>query len=141
MADEPIDPRRANIAMGLAVTRWKKLPDDSIAAKLDDPQEWVQEAALMNHFLPAHLTPLGYSFIVVTPNEFSVGIKTVRQYAGLIYKHMVPISVAIDVHDIAKGREFDEAANVHKDRTVSELTEMARHFMTTTSPLRPFGGE
>ncbi len=141
MPEDPIDPKRANIAMGLAVTRWRKLPDDSVADKLDDAQEWVQEAALMNHFLPVHLGPRGYSFIVVTPNEFSVGIKNVRQYAGLIYKHMVPITVPLDVHVVAETREFLDAGRSHKNLTPSELIEGAGDFITTTSPLRLFGVE
>jgi hypothetical protein len=141
MADEPIDPKRANIAMGLAVTRWKKLPDDSIAEKLDDPQEWVQEAALMNHFLPAHVMPLGFSFAVVLPNEFSVGIKTVRQYAGLIYKHMVPITATVHVHELAATPAFEEAAHALKGASASELAEMAGDFVTTRSAMRLFGGK
>lgn len=140
MADQ-IDPRRANIAMGLAVSRWRKVPDDSIAASLDNPQEWVQEAALMNRFLPAHLTPVGFSFIVVTPNEFSVGITKVRQYAGLIYKHMVPVAQIAEVVELAAGRSFDDAAKRHAGMDRNALTAMAGQFFTTTSPLRSFGGE
>lgn len=141
MADESIDPRRANIAMGLAVTRWRRLPDDSIAQKLDDPQEWLQEAALMNHFLPAHLSRLGFLFVAVTANEFSVGIARVRQYAGLIYKHMTPITATLDIHEVASGQEFEEAAHLQSKRSPSELADMAGEFVTNVSNLRIFGGE
>ncbi|MEO8035722.1 MAG: hypothetical protein ABI837_14900 [Acidobacteriota bacterium] len=134
MADDPIDPRQANIAMGLAVTRWRKLPDDPIGAKLDDPQEWVQEAALMNHFLPAHLAPLGYSFVAVMPNEFSVGITKVRQYAGLIYKHMIPVPVALSVHDLAESGAFKKAAEEHAGHSQSDLSTLAGNFVTFVGP-------
>jgi len=133
MADA-IDPKRANIALGLAVARWKKLPDDSIAASLDDPSEWLQEATLMNHFLPAHLAQAGYSFIAVIPNEFSVGIKTVRQYAGLIYKHMVPMAALAGVAhastlDIAEHATFKEAARLHGDSTRDTLASRSAKFL------------
>jgi hypothetical protein len=141
MPDNPIDPKRANIAMGLAVTRWKKFPDDPIAQKLDDPQEWVQEATLMNHYLPAHVMPLGFSFAVVLPNEFSVGITTVRQYAGLIYKHMVPITATLHVHDLAKTAEFAKAAESLSGPAGQKLTAMAGAFVTSQSALDVGGGQ
>ena len=141
MADEPIDPKRANIAMGLAVTRWRRMPDDPIDHKLDNPQEWLQEAALMNHFMPSHLTPLGYSFVAVTPADFAVGITTVRLYAGLIYKHMTPIAPPMDIHAVASGTAFDQAALTHGDRSTSELSNLSGDFVSQRSVAGAMGGK
>jgi hypothetical protein len=132
-----IDPRRANVALGLAVARWKKLPNDSIEASLDNPSEWLQESALMNHFLPARLAKAGFSFIAVIPNEFSVGIKTVRQYAGLIYKHMIPVEVVAEIAraglaDITEDNAFHDSArfeNISRD----QLRSLSAKFVTASS--------
>jgi hypothetical protein len=141
MPDEPIDPKQANIAMGLAVTRWRKLPDDPIGHKLDNPQEWLQEAALMNHFMPSHLTPLGYSFVAVAPTDFAVGITTVRLYAGLIYKHMTPISPPMDIHAMTSDAAFNQAAMTHAGRSASELSSLSGDFVSQRPALGLFGGE
>ena len=135
-----IDPRRANIAMRAAVSRWKKFPDDSIQSDLDQPGEWVTEASLMNKFLPPPMAKLGFGWMVVMPNEFSVGIKLVRGYAGLIYKHMVPqpaVTAFGTVQAAALGEQdsFTKSAEQFKELTSDDLTSMAAAFFTVTSEI------
>jgi hypothetical protein len=132
-----IDPKRAQIAMSLAVARWKKGPDDSIEQSLDDPGEWVTESAIMNHFIPLHLNGTGFTFMGVIPNEFSVGIKLVRQYAGLIYKHLVRVeafTAGPSAIEISGHSTFQEAARSH-DFSREVLRERGDQFFTSNSSL------
>ena len=127
-----IDQAAANIAMRTAIARWRKYPDDSIAASLDGPAEWVQEASLMNQYLPPWMQKAGYSFLAVQPVEFQVGIKLVRNYAGLVYRHMVALHPAasdpnlqLDLfdHDQTKGIA-DQHAALHPDEVTGLTAEM-----------------
>jgi len=136
MADE-LDPRRAQIAMSLAVSRWKKGPDESIEQSLNDPSEWVAESAIMNHFIPLHLKDTGFSFAGVVPNEFSVGIKLVRNYAGLIYKHLVQVSALAagpSVKEISDHAAFQEVARAH-NFSPEMLRQRGVQFFTANSTL------
>ena len=128
-----IDPRAANVAMHLAVARWKRFPDDSIAASLDEPAEWVQEASIMNQYLPAYTNSAGYSFISVHPQEFQVGITLVRNYAGLIYRHMVALqpfvgNPMLHVNLFDAGAPGEKVAADHSKIKPSELAARTNDF-------------
>jgi hypothetical protein len=84
-----IDPIAARIAMQAAVSRWKRFPDDPIEKQLDEADECVQEASLMNKFLPPFMAQRQFAWkFIVAQDIFRAGIKTVRMYAGLVYLHM-----------------------------------------------------
>ena len=88
-----IDPETARVAVRLAVIRWNRPMDAPIRQRLDEPDECVREANAMNTFLPRHLQPEGYGWRTVTASEiFAAQIATVRQYAGMIYVHMVRLA-------------------------------------------------
>ena len=97
----PIDPNAARIAMQAAVSRWKRFPDDSIAKQLDEADECVQEASLMNKFLPPFLAQRNFAWkFIVAQDIFRAGIKTVRNYAGLVLLHMSPANTETAVPQI-----------------------------------------
>lgn len=104
-----IDPNAARIAMQAAVSRWKRFPDDSIAKQLDEADECVQEAALMNKFLPPFLAQRSFAWkFIIAQDIFRAGVKTVRNYAGLVLLHMSPASTetavpVIDANALSGG--------------------------------------
>jgi len=88
-----IDPKAARVAMQAAVSRWKRFPDDPIGKQLDEADECVQEASLMNKFLPPFMAQRQFAWkFIIAQDIFRAGIKTVRMYAGLVYLHMSPAS-------------------------------------------------
>ncbi|HXI14569.1 MAG TPA: hypothetical protein VNM92_18280 [Thermoanaerobaculia bacterium] len=63
----------------------------SIAAKLDEPKEWVEEAAHLNAIMPALLVSgrIELRWIAVLPVEFSnPRVTTVGEYVFFVYVHL-----------------------------------------------------
>ncbi|HEV7243106.1 MAG TPA: hypothetical protein VGQ36_28015 [Thermoanaerobaculia bacterium] len=106
-----IDPKTAKVAMQAAVSRWKRFPDDPIEKQLDEADECVQEASLMNKFLPPFMAQRQFAWkFIVAQDIFRAGIKTVRMYAGLVYLHMSPATTEavlpnLDAASMADGLE------------------------------------
>ena len=94
MADTSDKPAVA-IAARVAVARWRRDLDGAIGQFLNDADECVQEASLMNANLPPFMAKRNYAWETVLPREIRAAqIKKVRQYAGLVLKKMHRVEMA-----------------------------------------------
>ncbi len=106
-----IDPKQ--LAMQVAINRWKRFPNDPIAKQLDEADECVQEASLMNKFLPPFMAKKGFAWQFITPQEiFRAKIQLVRNYAGLVFTHMAAVTPAAEVADLAMLDESAESMSI-----------------------------
>src|SRR5215203_2599442 len=85
------DEKKANVARQVALGRWGKPFNASIAAKLDEPKEWVDEASHLNGAMPpllgSKVPDLNWQFVL--PVEFAnPKVTTVGVYALFVYAHL-----------------------------------------------------
>lgn len=87
MATDP-----AQLALSLAVARWKKFPTDPIKAELNEAHEWIKESQLMNTFLPNRVHQAGFGWQNVQAVELKdAAIATVQDYANFVEAHIKPL--------------------------------------------------